>query len=275
MQDGLILAGLLVLGLVVGVYGTIIGAGGGFVLTPLLLMLYGDKGAEEITAISLAVVFANAVSGTQAFARQRRIDYGAALLFALATLPGAVIGALATGLLPRRLFEALFAALLLSVAVVLFARPAPRTVRARRERRHLLRVHTDASGDTYQYSYDPVLGAGLGLVVGFTSSLFGVGGGIIYVPAMVILLRFPVYLATATSTFILMFTAAAGALVHLLAGHYRGNGSEVLALSAGVVVGAQAGAMLSARFGGSAIVLRLLSLALVAVAVRLLAGALL
>ena len=74
MPDILTWPGLVLLGIAVGTYGTMIGAGGGFVLVPLLLILYPGKPPEAITSISLAVVFLNAASGTVAYVRQRRID---------------------------------------------------------------------------------------------------------------------------------------------------------------------------------------------------------
>ena len=92
---------LFLLGAGVGAYGTLIGAGGGFVLVPLLLLLYPNESPLTITTISLAVVCANAVSGSVAYARLKRIDYQTGRLFALATIPGAVIGVFATGLFSR------------------------------------------------------------------------------------------------------------------------------------------------------------------------------
>ena len=59
---------LIGLGLGVGLYGTLIGAGGGFVLMPVLLLLYPEMKPENLTAISLAVVFFNAASGTESYA---------------------------------------------------------------------------------------------------------------------------------------------------------------------------------------------------------------
>jgi uncharacterized membrane protein YfcA len=70
---------LIPLGVVTGAYGTLIGAGGGFVLMPLLLLLYRDESPEIITSISLAVVFFNALSGSLAYARMKRIDYKSGL----------------------------------------------------------------------------------------------------------------------------------------------------------------------------------------------------
>ncbi len=77
-------------------YGTLIGAGGGFVLMPMLLLLHPDESPAKLTAISLAVVFFNALSGSVSYAMMRRIDYKSGLMFAAATIPGAIIGALNT-----------------------------------------------------------------------------------------------------------------------------------------------------------------------------------
>src|SRR3954468_23856209 len=109
----LVWPGLVALGFAVGAYGTLIGAGGGFVLVPLLLLLYPDEPPELITSISLAVVFFNALSGTVAYAHQRRVDFLAGNSFALATVPGAIAGAIVVSYLPRNLFDVAFALLLL------------------------------------------------------------------------------------------------------------------------------------------------------------------
>lgn len=276
LPEALVWLGLFLLGLVAGAYGTIIGAGGGFVLLPALVLLYPSSEPAELTAISLGVVWFNATSGSVAYARQRRVDYVAAAMFAAATVPGAIAGALTTGLLPRETFQAAFGALLLAVAMWLLLPRPVRVVTTPPPGRYLRRLLTDGHGDTYRYSFDPYLGVGLGLVIGFVASLFGVGGGIMYVPAMILLMRFPGAIATATSTLVLMFTAGSGAAVHLFAGDYAGHGVEELSLALGAVLGAQVGALLSlrlARFSG--VIPRLLSVALVLVGLRLVLGVLL
>jgi len=70
---------LVPLGILIGTFGTLIGAGGGFLLAPVLLLAYPDESPEIITSISLAVVFLNALSGSVAYARMRRIDYRSGL----------------------------------------------------------------------------------------------------------------------------------------------------------------------------------------------------
>ncbi len=264
---------LVLIGAGVGAYGTLIGAGGGFVLVPVLLLLYPHLAPTTITSISLAVVCANAASGSAAYARMKRIDFATGRLFALATIPGAVVGVFANGLFSRGPFDKLLGALLVLLSVGLVARPGASTgaLPERAARGHVTRTVVDASGTTYTYTYNRWLGLGLSGVVGFLSSLLGIGGGIIHVPAMVQLLDIPPHVATATSHFVLAMTSGAGSAVHLARGDFAGVAARTIALAVGVVPGAQAGAVLSGRIRG-AWIMRLLALALAAVGLRLLLG---
>jgi hypothetical protein len=83
------------------------------------------------------------------------------------------------------------------------------------------------------------------------SSILGIGGGIIHVPAMVNLLNFPVHLATATSHFILAAMTFVGTVVHLFDGSLTlAEAPGLLAICAGAVIGARLGAHLSKRIHG-------------------------
>ena len=241
---------LLPVGVILGTFGTLIGAGGGFLLVPLLILLYPAERAETITSISLAVVFFNALSGSWAYARMKRIDYASGLLFASATIPGAVIGAFTTAYIPRRTFDSVFGVLLIGVALALLATSSVRpTGRGRGDAGRMVRTLTEADGSRHTFSYNPAVGIGLSLVVGFVSSLLGIGGGIIHVPALVYLLGFPPHIATATSHFILVFMALAGTTVHVATGALTGTALPTALLSAGVLAGAQVGARLSRQTG--------------------------
>ena len=108
--------------------------------------------------------------------------------------------------------------------------------------------------------------------VGFASSLLGIGGGVIHVPIMVRVLRFPAHIATATSHYVLMVSALAGTMVDVSTGQLDGGYAITGALAAGVLVGAQAGARLSNRIQGD-LLIRLLGAALAVTSLRLLVGA--
>lgn len=260
------------LGFIVGAYGTLIGAGGGFVLMPLLLLLYPDETPEKITAISLAIVFLNALSGSQAYARMRRIDYKSGLIFASATIPGAVLGALNTRMVPRELFDSIFAVFLMAGAAFLALRPELAPMGKDEPQNHhsitMSRHIKEGNGTTHDYSFNPLVGVFISLFVGYISSFLGIGGGIIHVPALVYLLHFPVHVATATSHFILVIMALTGTIVHIETGSFAGGVHHMISLAIGVVLGAQLGAHLSNFLKGKWII-RSLAIALGMVGIRI------
>jgi uncharacterized membrane protein YfcA len=273
---------LLPLGLLIGAFGTLIGAGGGFVLVPILLLVYPNEKTELITAISLAVVFFNALSGSLAYARMKRVDYKSGILFSIATIPGAILGALSTAYVPRGLFDLLFGVLMIVAAIYLWTSGGEESaVRSHRKGdsdsdprpRRMLRTLTDAEGVRYHYAYNPVPGVLLSLVVGFISSLLGVGGGFIHVPILTRLLDFPVHIATATSHFVLAIMSLTGTLVHVAQGVFVRGLRRTAMLAIGVLIGAQAGAWMSNRIGGKMII-RGLAVALAFVGVRLIVSVL-
>ncbi len=261
--------GLVALGFGTGAYGTLIGAGGGFVLVPALLLLYPNERPEVITSMSLAVVFFNALSGTQAYALMRRVDFKSGLLFAPATIPGAVLGALVTGLLPRRTFDCVFGVLLVGVCVYMLLADRRRAERHTKPHGGVTRRLVEADGTVHVYSFKPVVGIILSFGVGFLSGLLGIGGGIIHVPLLVYVLSFPVHIATATSHFMLAMVALAGTATHIATGAFVHGVHRTIYLAIGVLIGAQLGARLSDRVRGPWII-RSLAIALGLVGIRLL-----
>jgi uncharacterized membrane protein YfcA len=265
---------LLLLGSAVGALGTLIGAGGGFILVPILLLLMPKADPESITAISLAVVFFNATSGSIAYARMRRIDFKSAAWFGAATFPGAVIGALTTKLIPRTQFNIVFGILLVIASLYLVFKPAPILDPDREPNpKHTRREIMDAEGKKHVYHFPMGLGVVLSVFVGFLSSLLGIGGGIIHVPLLNRTLNFPVHIATATSHAILSFVALTGTIVHFAQGNLNGHFGTAGLLGVGAVIGAQFGARLSNRLHGSGII-RALAVALGLVGIRILFAAL-
>jgi len=261
---------LIPLGAVVGAFGTLIGAGGGFVLMPILLVVYPQEKTEVLTFLSLVVVFFNAFSGSVAYARMGRIDYRAAILFSAAGIPGAILGAMSTAAIPRRAFDVLVGLLLVAAAVLLSFRAGSRWAAEAAGR---LGPPQKPPGATYHTPRKLTIGAGLSTGVGFVSSLLGIGGGIIHVPVLVEVLGFPIHVATATSHLILAIVALAGVGTHIVGGTGSPGLARIAALVIGVVVGAQGGAVLSNRVTGAWIMRGLvLALALVGLRVLLLAG---
>jgi uncharacterized protein len=264
---------LTLLGGAIGTYGTLIGAGGGIFLVPTLLILYPQESPNTIASISLAVVFFNAASGTIAYARMRRVDYHAGLLFALATVPGAILGAYATSFLSRQLFDLILSVVILSLATLLILRPNPQLHPVRLPRYALTRHFTDAKGINYDYAFSTPRGIGLSFLIGWFSSMLGIGGGAFHVPVLVYLLHFPLHVATATSHFTLAIMSLIGSVTHVVMGDFSHGVRRTLALAVGVLLGAQLGAQLSQRFRGVTLI-RILALGLVLFGLRLVIQAL-
>jgi hypothetical protein len=226
------------LGISAGAYGTLIGAGGGFVLVPALLVLYPDDPPETITSISLALVFFNALSGSLAYARQQRIDYRSGGIFSLATIPGTILGALSTSQIARGRFDALFGILMIAVASFLAAQTRKSKVPERPMRNRVTQVRINKDVISRLSAPKMLLGIALSCMLGYVSSFLGIGAGFISVPAFVYLLDFPVHIATATSQFMLAIMAFGGSATHVVGGLFHHGVRRTLALAIGVIVGA-------------------------------------
>jgi len=270
------LLGFVIFGIVVGTYGTLIGAGGGFIIVPVLLLVFNWP-HEQATGTSLMVVTANAASGSVSYWRQKRIDVRTGVQFAVATLPGALIGTQIAPLISGPVFNKIFGAILIVVSLYLMVRPEPTRkggeIRPRPSGlagwgwtvRHLV----DARGQAYDWSFSRGWGITLSFFVGFLSSILGIGGGIIHVPALINLFDFPAHIATATSHFVLVWSAAAGTLGYIAQGAVRFG--PCIAMSVGALGGAQVGAAISHRVKGKWIVWGLAA-ALTLVGIRLFIG---
>ena len=257
------------IGLFVGAFGTLIGAAGGFLLVPILLFLYPQETPATITSITLTVAFFNALSGSVAYGRLRRIDYRSGLLFSMASAPGAIIGASITALLSRDIFQIIFGVTLLLAAGYLLVRPQKNHFTSIVKRGRTIRKITDAHGSVYNYSFSLPKGMAIAFGVGLVSGLLGIGGGIIHVPALTQLLGFPTHLATATSHFVVAITTLAAVTFHIVSGVFSEGIRRAAVLSVGAVIGAQFGARLSQKVSGP-LIIRLLAIGLALVAIRLL-----
>lgn len=262
-------------GLLVGSYGTLIGAGGGFIIVPVLVLFLGWD-HQQAAGTSLFVVAANALSGSFGYWRQRRIDLRTGWQFALATMPGAIGGSYLVEYLSGRLFNTIFGALLVAVSLYLIFRPErlrgeEQTARPPGPRGWgwTVRRFTDRHGVEHAYGFSLAWGLVLSFGVGFLSSILGIGGGIIHVPALVSLFGFPAHVATATSLFVLSLSATAGSVTHFLIGNVvLGPG---IAMAAGAITGAQIASRFAHRLRGPWLV-RALAIALTVVGIRLIIG---
>ncbi|MHB8104073.1 MAG: sulfite exporter TauE/SafE family protein [Dehalococcoidales bacterium] len=260
---------LVAIGLFVGAFGTLIGVAGGFLLIPILLFLYPEASPAVITSITLTVAFFNALSGTIAYFRLKRVDVKSGLLFALTAVPGAILGAYLINYLNRDVFQYVFGSILLLVSLYLLLRPNKKLTSNFLSKWQISCSITDRQNNVCQYSYNLPLGMFIAFFVGVVAGLLGIGGGIIHVPMLTQILGFPTHIATATSHFIVAITTFSAIDTHLIGRTFTSDIGVAMVLSAGAVVGAQFGARLSHKVSGT-LIIRLLAVGLAIVALRLL-----
>ncbi|MBI4565740.1 MAG: sulfite exporter TauE/SafE family protein [Planctomycetes bacterium] len=265
---------LAVVGFIVGFIGTLVGVGGGFFMVPYFLMV---AGLSKLTSVgtSLAIIVLNAVSGSVRWGFQRRIDYRIGIAFALATIPATWLGREAAVRIHSNAFKIAFAAVV-ALAGMYLAKPVSPAADGRRFRwfRHgIRREFTDAFGIRHGYDVNMMFGVAASVAIGFLAALFGVGGGFLHVPMMIVLYGMPAHVAVATSQFVLAITASAAAVGYALLIPPAIDGTALLWCGGGAVLGAQAGAALAPRV--AAVWLRLLLAAILGiVALGMLAGGL-
>jgi uncharacterized membrane protein YfcA len=254
---------LIVFGCVVGLIGTLIGAGGGFIHVPML-MIFFDFSPQLAIGTSITAVFMNALSGTFSYITHKRIDYEIGLKFATAAVPGVFIGAVVAQHFTFTSFSIFFSITLILLSIHLFAEKDISIVRTKALEQPKERLLVDAEGETHAYAPDMAIGLAGSFFTGIFSGLFGIGGGIIHVPLMYSVLGMPVHIATATSHFILAITSFFAVII--FTGMHEIDLDFAIFIGVGAILGAYFGAQLSKstkpRFIKRAIAICLLMLAL-------------
>jgi uncharacterized membrane protein YfcA len=247
MQQLLLLA--IPLGLMSGAMLGALGAGGSVLTVPALVYLL-DQPVAAATTAALVIVSANAALGAGENARRQTLDARLALQLGVASVCGALLGSRLNALAPGTTVLFLLALVMLGSAWSLWrGGPAERRPEAGR------RVPR------------PVLIALLGVAIGVLTGFFGVGGGFLIVPALVLLLGVPVRLAIGTSLLVITVTALAGLAGHLMQGGVAWG--VTLVFSAAGLMGVWLGARGGVRASGETLS-RAFAAMLVLVAVLLL-----
>ena len=262
-----------VLGASVAALGTMVGLGGGFILVPILIFLFPEAPPATLIAISLTVVFLNASSASISNVRARRIDVRTAGLLLLGATPAAVAGSAAAQRVSRDAFESLFGGLLIVGAFYIVWRSTKVADQDLSDQHEPNREIRERRGPIYRFYVDTLLAVVVSPTAGFVSSFFGIGGGVIHVPALTFILKVPMRVASSTALLVLVFTSIAALLTLFFSGAIEEGWRRAGLLGIGALFGAQFGVYLSARVNPK-VVLLILSAALVIVGVRQLAAGL-
>jgi uncharacterized membrane protein YfcA len=204
----------LLFGSIVGLSLGLTGGGGAIFAVPLLV--YGLAVApQNAVGISLAAVGTTALIGALQRLQAHEVDLKTGLLFALAGILGAPLGAWLNARLPGALLLVLFALLMLVVAVRMWRRASLAAEQTTPLSRACAR---EEHGQLILTSHCVWMLITVGLLTGILSGLFGVGGGFIIVPALVLVSGMAMHRAVATSLVVITLVSASGVLSYLIAG---------------------------------------------------------
>ncbi|MGO1061108.1 sulfite exporter TauE/SafE family protein [Planococcus sp. FY231025] len=261
---------LAIAGLLSGIVGALIGLGGGVILVPALLFLgtalafFPDLTPQKIVGLSVIMMIFTGLSSTLSYMKVKTVDYRSGFLFFIGSAPGTVIGAFVNKGLDLPSFNLYFGILLVFLALLLL-------IRNRLEAVHWFvdngRKYTfkDSMHKEYLYGYPVWFALLLTFGVGFASGLFGIGGGSIMVPAMILLFLFPPHVAVGTSMFMVFLSAIVNSVTHISLGNVPWI--YTLAVVPAAYIGAKIGASLNKKLQSETLVV-ILRIALLVLGLR-------
>lgn len=268
---------LLGLGGFVGFLSGMFGVGGGFLITPLL-MLIGVPPAVAVATGANQVV-ASSISGVLAQFKRRAVDMRMGLVLTVGGIAGSSLGGWVFDLMSRlgqidvfvQLSYVLFLGLIGAMMLQESLRSLLRKGQAPVKRGHVhglvhgmpFKMKFRASG-LYISVIPPLM---VGAMVGFLSAIMGVGGGFVLVPAMIYLLGMQTKVVVGTSLFQITFVTAYTTLVHAVT-HHTVDMMLALLLILGGVIGAQFGTRVGVRLKAEQLRI-LLSLLVLVVAIKI------
>ncbi len=207
-------------------FGTFVGfalglTGGGGSMLAVPMLVYGLSIApREAFGISLAAVGTMAFAGVIPRWRSGQVEVGTGMVFAVAGMAGAPLGTWLSGVISESILLILFALLMLIVAVRMWTKAASLEFlpAACDDTAEGSACQRSATGELRLTSRCAVLLSIVGLITGVLSGLFGVGGGFVIVPALVLFSGMPIQRAIATSLLVIVLVSISGVSAHFLAG---------------------------------------------------------
>jgi len=225
---GAILA--VVLGLVACFFGSLVGFGGGFISVPIL-RLTGHLTPQVVAATSLFMVGVNVAVASFALRKKNRINLRMGWAIGFGGIAGGLAGVYALRYVSSGQFDVLYGLMLLFIAINML-KPAQPSNLADTE------IETDRSRKAGKLEL-------MGLLVGFSSTLFGIGAGTVAIPLLLWRYKLPAYVAMPTASFIALIYIWPGVIAQI--GEQRVDWALAIPLSLGAVVGAHYGARYSSR----------------------------
>jgi uncharacterized membrane protein YfcA len=269
-MDPLTSLGVLLTSAAAGVFGSMVGLGGGIFIVPILSVHLGIPLKTAIAASAVSVVV-NSITGTSVYLDNKLTNIRLGLLMELTTTVGAIVGGLAVVSIAPFALQIIFSVSLLAVGAAMLIRQgwSQPPVSDGSDPLRLRHVYYDPVRDVEE-SYVPqhilpgMIGSSL---AGVLSGMLGIGGGSVKVPVLNGIMRVPVKAAAGTSIFMVGITVSASAFVYYA--HHLIDPAVTVPAVVGILIGAHAGARLG-QYLPAVVLVRFLVLILVYLAMTLL-----
>ncbi len=233
-----------------GVFGSIVGLGGGIVVIPVLTILLGVDIHFAIGASIVAIIGTSSGSAST-YVRDKVTNLRVGMFLELASTSGAITGAAVAAYTNSAALETIFGSILLISLVPMVMKigediPKSPELRGVSKRLGLAGSYTESDGRVVNYnSTRPIEGLAGTAVAGVLSGLLGIGGGAFKVLSMDLAMKLPMKVSTTTSNFMIGVTAAASAGIYFA----RGDVDPVIVapVALGILIGAAIGARILLR----------------------------
>ncbi|SOC41124.1 sulfite exporter TauE/SafE family protein [Ureibacillus acetophenoni] len=251
---------LAIIALCSGIIGALVGLGGGVILVPATLFIglslgfIPDLTPQSVVGLSVIMMIFTGLSSTLSYMKSKTVDYKSGLIFFIGSIPGTMFGAWVNQFLDLPSFNLYFGILLIVLSTLLLVRDKLKPVNWFVEN-GTKKQYIDSSGKEYIYGYPIWFAILLTFVVGFASGLFGIGGGSMIVPAMLLLFRFPPHVAVATSMFLVFLSSLVNSASHIALGNVPWI--YTIPIIIGAYVGAKIGASLNKKMKSETLIFAL------------------
>ncbi|WP_019156188.1 sulfite exporter TauE/SafE family protein [Robertmurraya massiliosenegalensis] len=262
---------LISIGLAAGTIGSLIGLGGGVIIVPSLLYFsmytnfLHNISPQVAVGTSLVIMIFTGLSSTLAYLKHKTVDYKSGLIFFLGSGPGGMVGAWVNQALNMQTFNIFFGIFMIFVSILLMVNNKLKPMPLNADN-GIHRHFTDNRGREWEYGFRPMMAIIIAFLVGFSSGLFGIGGGSLMVPVMLLLFMFPPHVAVATSMFMIFLSSIVSSATHISLGNI--NWHYALLLIPGAWVGARLGAYINMKLASKTVV-HILRFILILVGLRL------
>ena len=248
---------LICIGLFSSILGALVGIGGGVIIVPALVFFGIKLGMIEGMTPQLAIGTSSmilVVTGLSAmiqYNKSNQVDRYNGSIFLIGLIPGAFVGSYASAMLTMDSFNLYFGIFLIFISILLMVRDKIPPLKIFQNPKYL-RPHIDADGVVHQYGFPIWIAVIITFIVGFITGLFGIGGGALMTPLMIIVFRIPPSIAIGTSMMLIFFSSLSSAIGHALQAHVQYFALVFLAVSS--YFGARFGAKLASKFSSDTLV---------------------